>query len=63
MSVREGIPIESRSRTMAVAGARLSLLVDSDGRLVGVLALDDVLELLAEERETIGDPLGTQACR
>lgn len=48
---------------MAVAGARLSLLVDSDGRLVGVLALDDVLELLAEERETIGDPLGTQACR
>jgi Mg/Co/Ni transporter MgtE len=29
-------------------------VVDDQGRLVGILALDDVLELLAEETATIG---------
>lgn len=60
-SVHEDTPIESALRMMAGAKARRSLVVDSDGALVGVLALDDVLELLAEEAEAIGNLIRVQA--
>ncbi len=62
-SVHEDTPIESALRLMAGARTRRSLVVDSDGRLVGVLALDDVLELLAEEAEAIGELIRTQVPR
>ena len=39
---------------MARATARRLVVTGDDGRLVGILALDDVLELLAEEAELIG---------
>lgn len=60
-SVSEDTPIESALRTMAGSKARRSLVVDSDGKLVGVLALDDVIELLVEEAGAIGDLIRAQA--
>lgn len=52
--VRESTPIESGLARMAGAHARRLVVVDDEERLVGLLALDDVLELLAEEATAIG---------
>lgn len=53
--VRESTPIESALARMAGAHARRLLVIhDEDESLVGLLALDDVLELLAEEATSIG---------
>ena len=52
--VRESTPIESGLARMAGAHARRLVVVDDEERLVGLLALDDVLELLAEEATTVG---------
>jgi Mg/Co/Ni transporter MgtE len=41
--------------------ARRLAVVDDDERLVGILALDDVLELLAEELTTVGKLLQQKA--
>jgi len=56
--VHESTPIESAVARMAGAHARRLAVVDDDGRLVGILALDAVLELLAEEAVSIGKLLG-----
>jgi CBS domain-containing protein len=53
-SVRESTPIEEALSAMARAHARRLAVTDDQGRLAGLLALDDVLDLLAEEAETIG---------
>ena len=50
----ESTPIETALSRMASARIRRLVVVDAEGRLVGILALDDVLELLAEEEATIG---------
>ncbi|HSH76252.1 MAG TPA: CBS domain-containing protein [Longimicrobiales bacterium] len=60
-SVFEDTPIESALRMMAGSRARRSVVVNRAGALVGVLALDDVLELLAEEVEAIGELVRVQA--
>jgi CBS domain-containing protein len=39
---------------MASVHARRLVVVDDEERLVGILALDDVLELLAEELTSVG---------
>jgi CBS domain-containing protein len=52
--VLESTPIEDALGEMLRAGARRLPVVDDEGRLVGILALDDVIELLAEETATIG---------
>jgi signal-transduction protein with cAMP-binding, CBS, and nucleotidyltransferase domain len=52
--VHEGTAIEDALVEMMRARARRLPVVDDAGRLVGILALDDVLELLAEETATIG---------
>lgn len=52
--VHESTAIETALSRMAGAQARRLAVVDDDERLVGILALDDVLELLAEEAATIG---------
>ena len=54
LCVSESTPIEEALRRMAGIAARRIGVTDPDGRLAGILALDDVLELLVEEAETIG---------
>lgn len=52
--VHEETPIEDALARMAGVPARRLVVVDDADRLVGVLALDDVLELLVEEADAIG---------
>jgi CBS domain-containing protein len=52
--VYESTPIESVLSQMAGRHERRLAVVDDDERLVGIVALDDVLELLAEELSTVG---------
>jgi CBS domain-containing protein len=52
--VHESTPIETALARMAGVHARRLVVVDDDEQLVGILALDDVLELLAEELTSIG---------
>ena len=59
--VHESTPIEDALARMAGSHVRRLVVVDDEERLVGVLALDDVLELLAEEATTIGRLLGRRA--
>lgn len=53
-SVRDSMPIEEALAQMATCRVRRVPVVDDDDRLVGILALDDVIELLVEEAGTIG---------
>jgi CBS domain-containing protein len=53
-SITEDTPIETALVTMRSEKCRRLPVIGVDGRLVGVLSLDDVLELLAEEFATIG---------
>jgi Mg/Co/Ni transporter MgtE len=46
---------------MAAAEVRRAVVIDSEGTLVGILALDDILELLIEETQAIGALLRGQA--
>lgn len=48
-SIQESTPIEDALSAMAASGVRRLPVVDEDDRVVGILALDDVLELLGEE--------------
>ena len=53
-SVTEDTPIESAIATMRRGPHRRLPVVDEQKRLVGLLSLDDVLDLLSEEFEEIG---------
>lgn len=57
-TAREDTPIEDALATMAGSGTRRLPVVDAEDRLVGILALDDVLELLIEETGSMGRLLG-----
>lgn len=59
--VLEGTPIEEALSRMAAAATRRLVVVDAEDRLVGLLAMDDVLDLLAEEASDIGRLLGGQS--
>ncbi len=54
-------PIESALALMRAGAFRRLPVVDHDGRLVGILSLDDVLTLLAEEFAHIGGILNQQS--
>lgn len=56
-SLDESTPIEEALAVMKGAGIRRIVVTGSDGGLAGVVALDDVLELLVEEMERIGEIL------
>jgi CBS domain-containing protein len=59
--VHESTPIESALARMAGFHLRRLAVVDDEERLVGILALDDVLELLAEELTSVGKLLRQRA--
>jgi CBS domain-containing protein len=59
-TAHEDTPIDQALRHMAAAKVRRMVVVDGLGRLVGLLALDDVLDLLVEEAEDIGRLLHAQ---
>jgi signal-transduction protein with cAMP-binding, CBS, and nucleotidyltransferase domain len=62
-SVYESTPIEDALSEMAAAGARRLIVTGANDRIIGMLALDDVLDLLTEEAEAIGRLLGKQRPR
>lgn len=53
-TVQESTPIESALSLMRSEGCRRLPVVDDDGELVGIVTLDDVLALIAEELALIG---------
>jgi CBS domain-containing protein len=59
-TVSEGTPIEEAIAEMARGATRRLVVTDHDGRPVGVLSLDDVLDLLIEEAGSIGRLLERQ---
>ncbi|MCB9916072.1 MAG: CBS domain-containing protein [Planctomycetes bacterium] len=54
----EDLPIEDALTRMRGFGVRRLPVVDAQGKLVGILSADDVLELVAEELGSIGRILG-----
>ncbi len=52
--VKEDGVIETAITLMRRGSHRRLLVVDDDGRLLGLLSLDDILDLLSEEFEEIG---------
>lgn len=60
-TVNESVAIEVALRTMAGAETRRLVVTGEDGELAGLVSLDDVLELLAEEAESIGKLLRKEA--
>jgi CBS domain-containing protein len=50
----ESTPIEDGLARMGGAVTRRLVVTGADGRLVGILSLDDVLDLLVEEAQAIG---------
>lgn len=62
-SVSETTPIEDVLRIMRSGRFRRVPVVDAAGALVGVVSLDDVLELLAEEFQTIGGLIAAESPR
>ena len=59
-SVDEQTPVEEAMQTMARVGTRRLVVLGEAGRPVGVLSLDDVLDLLADEAGAIGRLLAKQ---
>jgi len=53
-TVREDTPIEEALGIMRCGPCRRLPVITHDGRLVGILSLDDILDLLAEEFGEIG---------
>jgi CBS domain-containing protein len=62
-TVSEGTPIESALSLMRSGSFRRLPVVNDDGKLVGIVSLDDVLGLLAEEFALIGRLLEREAPR
>ncbi|HLK10782.1 MAG TPA: CBS domain-containing protein [Candidatus Binatia bacterium] len=62
-TVSESTPIESALSLMRAGAFRRLPVVDEEGKLVGIVSLDDVLGLLAEEFELIGRLLEHEAPR
>jgi len=52
--VDEATPIEQAVAKMGDAGVRRLVVVGPEAKLVGILSIDDVMELLVEEAEDIG---------
>jgi CBS domain-containing protein len=53
-TVDESTPIEQAVATMGDSGARRLVVTGGEGRLAGILSIDDVMDLLVEEAHGIG---------
>ena len=62
-TISEDASIESALSLMRSGGFRRLPVVDTNGKLVGVLSLDDVLILLAEEFSQIGQLLARETAQ
>jgi signal-transduction protein with cAMP-binding, CBS, and nucleotidyltransferase domain len=62
-TVDESVPIEQALRTMASAGTRRLVVTGMEGKLHGVISLDDLMDLIIEEEESIGRVLRQGAPR
>ena len=62
-AIDENMPIEHAVLRMADAAARRLIVTGEDKRLVGILSLDDVLDLLAKEAGAVGRLLEQQQPR
>jgi CBS domain-containing protein len=62
-AVGEHMPIEEAISRMAVAGTRRVVVTGDGDRVLGILSLDDVLDLLVEETRAIGRLLEKQKPR
>jgi CBS domain-containing protein len=61
--VSETTPIETALSLMRSGSFRRVPVVDDDGKLVGIVSLDDALGLLAEEVASIGGLIERQGRR
>jgi CBS domain-containing protein len=62
-TVSEETPIESALSLMRSGGFRRLPVVDQNGKLVGLVTLDDILMLLAEEFTDVGRLLARETPR
>ncbi len=53
-SAHEQMPIEEALQQMEACSVRRMPVVDDKGQLVGIISLDDIQELIAEECATVG---------
>jgi len=60
-TVLQTSPIESALAVMRTTACRRLPVVDDDGKVVGLLSLDDILDLLAEEFGQIGKLLAAES--
>lgn len=60
-SIHESTPIEEALRLMERSAVRRLIVEADDGTLAGILSVDDVLELLAQEVGSIGRLLRVEA--
>ena len=58
--IEEHAPVEEAMARMARTGTRRLVVTSAAGGMVGVLSLDDVIDLLSREAETIGGLLAKQ---
>lgn len=59
-TVPESMDIEEAIRTMANAHVRRLVVIGPDGKITGLLTLDDVLDLVTEEASNLGQLLHAQ---
>jgi CBS domain-containing protein len=63
VTVSEETPIEDTLRIMRISACRRVPVVDREGKLLGLVSLDDILSLLAEEFREIGELLNKESPR
>lgn len=63
VSVAEDTPVEAALSLMRTVACRRLVVTDQEGRITGVVSLDDVLTLMAGEFEMISALLARQATR
>lgn len=60
-TVDASTPIEEAVATMAEATARRLIVTEEESKVAGILSIDDVMELLVEETQSIGRLLQKEA--